>query len=388
MDNKKPSYISKKPENITIFPNQSNYVNNISAYIEEIREKAYIEEIREKIKNNFNTIKLGDTSTLFSSKKYIYKIDKKIKVINECEMYKYINQIPELKEITCFVYCDDKIIVLEKCGESIYDILQSNPYRLLEIPWLFEVLFQNIQLIHINGICHCDLHVGNILLKDGKNYFIDFAHSKYDSELLPKDFYLNCVNDYLLFIYTYFFNLLSSSFYSFEKRNQLRLLLFNIHLQLYDGSKIKKYILSLEIQQDVKHHFIILYNKIISEASKILGTNLFEMYKNEKVSILHLEPHLLEKLPRKNRYIGNSNNKLHEIVPRESRMRSVNNKSHNKMNRNNRKTAQDILRNYSFRTHLRKNLPNHLKNNSNKFLSSMNEFFLFEFILFQYILEI
>jgi len=376
MDNKKPSYISKKPENITIFPNQSNYVNNISAYIEEIREK---------FKNKFNTIKRGHTSTLFSSKKYIYKIDKKIKVINECEVYKYINQIPQLQEITCFVYCDDKIIVLEKCGESIYDILQSNPYRLLEIPWLFEVLFQNIQLFHINGICHCDLHVGNILLKDGKNYFIDFAHSKYDSELLPKDFYLNCVNDYLLFIYTYFFNLLSSPFYSFEKRNQLRLLLFNIHLQLYDGSKIKKYILSLEIPQDVKHHFIILYNKFISEASKILGTNLFEMYKNEKVSILHLEPHLLEKLPRKNRYIGNSNNKLSGTMSRESRMRLINNKSHN---RNNRKTSQNILRNYSFRTHLRQNLPNHLKNNSNKFLSSMNEFFLFEFILFQYILEL
>jgi tRNA A-37 threonylcarbamoyl transferase component Bud32 len=376
MDNKKPSYISKKPENITIFPNQSNYVNNISAYIEEIREK---------YKNTFNNKKRGDTSTLFSSKRYIYKTDKKIKVINECEVYKYINQIPQLQEITCFVYCDDKIIVLKKCGESIYDILQSNPYRLLEIPWLFEVLFQNIQLFHINGICHCDLHVGNILLKDGKNYFIDFAHSKYDSELLPKDFYLNCINDYLLFTYTYFFNLLSSPFYSFEKRNQLRLLLFNIHLQLHDGSKIKDYIISLRIPDDVLHHFIILYNNFISEASKILGKNLFEMYKHEKVSILHLEPQLLETLPRKNRYIGNSNNKLSGTMSRESRMLLINNKSHN---RNNRKTSQNILRNYSFRTHLRQNLPNHLKNNSNKFLSSMNEFFLFEFILFQYILEI
>jgi hypothetical protein len=112
------------------------------------------------------------------------------------------------------------------------------------------------------------------------------------------------------------------------------------------------------------------------------------MYKNEKVSILHLEPQLLEKLPRKNRYVGNSNNKLRGTVPRESRMRSVNNKSHNKINRNNQKTAQNILRNYSFRTHLRQNFPNHWKNNSNKFLSSINEFFLFEFILFQHILEL
>jgi hypothetical protein len=109
------------------------------------------------------------------------------------------------------------------------------------------------------------------------------------------------------------------------------------------------------------------------------------MYKHEKVSILHLEPQLLETLPRKNRYIGNSNNKLSGTMSRESRMLLINNKSHN---RNNRKTSQNILRNYSFRTHLRQNLPNHLKNNSNKFLSSMNEFFLFEFILFQSILEI
>lgn len=376
MDNKKASYISKKPTNITIFPNQSNYVNNISAYIEEIRKK---------FKNKFNTIKRGDTSTLFSSTKYIYKTNKKIKVINECEVYKYINQIPQLQEITCFVYCDDKIIVLEKCGESIYDILHTNPYQLLNIPWLFEVLFQNIQLFHRNGICHCDLHVGNILLKDERTYFIDFAHSKYESELLLKDFYLNCVNDYLLFIYTYFFNLLSSPFYSFEKRNQLRLLLFNIHLQLHNGSKIRDYILSLEIPDDVKHHFIILFNNFIKEVSKILGKNLFEIYKNEKVSILHLEPQLLETLPRKNRYIGNSNNKLSGTMSRESRMLLINNKSHN---RNNRKTAQNILRNYSFRTHLRQNLPNHLKNNSNKYLSSINEFFLFEFILFQHILEI
>jgi tRNA A-37 threonylcarbamoyl transferase component Bud32 len=281
--------------------------------------------------------------------------------------------------------CDDKIIVLEKCGESIYDILQLNPYQLLKIPWLFEVLFQNILLFHINGICHCDLHVGNILLKDGRTYFIDFAHSKYNSELSTKDFYLNCVNDYLLFTYTYFFNLLSSPFYSFEKRNQLRLLLFNIHLQLHKVSDIKTYIMILTIHEDIKFNFILLYNKFRIEYSKILGINLFDMYKNEKVSILHLEPQLLETLPRKNRYIGNSNNKISGIVPRELRMRSVNDKSHN---RNHRKTAQNILRNYSFRTHLRQNLPNHLNNNSDIFLSSMNEFFLFEFILFQYILEI
>jgi len=376
MDTKKLRYKTKKPSNIILFPNQSNNVNNISAYIEEIREK---------YKNEFNTKKRGDTSTLFSSKKYIYKTDKKIKVINECKMYKYINKIPELQEITCFVYCDDKMIILEKCGESLYDILQKNPYQLLEIPWLFEVLFQNIKLFHINFICHCDLHVGNILLKDGRTYFIDFAHSKYGIDLLSNDFYLNCINDYLLFTYTYFFNLLSSPFYLFEKRNQLRLLLFNIHLQLHNGSEIKKYILSLEIPEDVKHHFIILYNKFISEASHIFGTNLFDMYKNEKVSILHLEPQLLEELPRKNRYVGNTNNKIRETISRESRMRGVNDKSDN---RNNRKTANNILRNYSFRTHLRKNLPNHLKNNSNQFLSTMNEFFLFEFILFQYILEI
>ena len=378
MDTKKLRYTKKKPSNIILNTNQSNNVNNISAYIEEIREK---------FNNNFNQKKRGDTSTLFSSKKHIYKTDKKIKIKNECEMYKYIDKIHELREITCFVYCDDKIIILEKCGESLYDILQKNPYQLLEIPWLFEVLFQNILLFHRNGICHCDLHVGNILLKDGRTYFIDFAHSKYSSELSPNDFYLNCINDYLLFTYTYFFNLLSSPFYSFEKRNQLRLLLFNIHLQLHDGSKIKKYILSLEIHEYVKHHFIILYNTFIKELSKILGTNLFDMYKNEKVSILHLEPHLLETLPRKNRYIGNSNNKLRGTISRESRMRLVNDKSH-KMNSNNRKTAQNILRNYSFRTHLRQNFPNHLKNNSNKFLSSINEFFLFEFILFQHILEL
>lgn len=243
-------------------------------------------------------------------------------------------------------------------------------------------------MFHINGICHCDLHVGNILLKDGRTYFIDFAHSKYDSELLPKDFYLNCINDYLLFTYTYFFNLLSSPFYSFEKRNKLRLLLFNIHLQLHDGLKIRDYILSLGIPDYVNQHFIILYNKFIKEASKILVKNLFEIYKNEKVSILHLEPQLLETLPRKNRYIGNSNNKLSGTMSRESRMLLINNKFHNRNNRNNRKTSQNIFQNYSFRTHLRQNLPNHLKNNSNKFLSSMNEFFLFEFILFQYILEI
>ena len=376
MDNKKASYISKKPPNVILFSNQSNNVNNISAYIKEIRKK---------YKNTFNNKKRGDTSTLFLSKRYIYKTDKKIKVINECEIYKYINKIPELREITCFVYCDDKIIVLEKCGESLYDILQKNPYQLLEIPWLFEVLFQNIKLFHINGICHCDLHVGNILLKDGRTYFIDFAHSKRLDEITIEEYYLNCIHDYLLFTYTYFFNLLSSPFYSFEKRNKLRLLLFNIHLQLYNVSDIKTYIMNLTIHEDIIFNFILLYNKFRIEYSKIFGTNLFDMYKNEKVSILHLEPQLLETLPRKNRYFGNSENKRSNIVPRESQMRSVNDKSHN---RNNRKTAQNILRIYSFRTHLQQNLLNRLKNNSNIFLSSINEFFLFEFILFQYILEI
>ena len=381
MDNKKQhSYTNKKPPNVIVDINSSNNVNNISAYIEEIREK---------FENTFNNKKRGDTSTLFSSKKYIYKTDKKIKVINECEMYQYINKIPELREITCFVYCDDKIIVLEKCGVSLYDILKTNPYRLLEIPWLFEVLFQNIELFHINDICHCDLHIGNILLKGEQMYFIDFAYSKFRKELPDNVFYLNCIHDYLLFTYTYFFNLLNSHFYSFEKRNELRLLLLHIHLQLHNGSDIKKYILLLQIPEDIQYKFIMLYNIFVKEASKIFGKNLFNIYKNEKVSILHLEPQLLETFPRKNRYIGNSENTSRKIVPRESRMqlvKSVDDKSQN--NRNNRKTAQNILRNYSFRTNLRQNLPNHLKNNSNKFLSSINEFFLFEFILFQHILEL
>jgi len=122
MDNKKQSYRNKKPSNIDIDTNQSNNVNNISAYIEVIREK---------FKNTFNNETHGDTSTLYASKKYIYKTNKKNKIRSECEMYQFITQIPELKEITCFVYCDDKIIVLEKCGESLYDILQSNSHWLL-----------------------------------------------------------------------------------------------------------------------------------------------------------------------------------------------------------------------------------------------------------------
>ena len=373
MDNKKQYYRNKKPSNIDVDINSSNNVNNISAYIEVIREK-------------FNKIKRGNTSTLYASKKYIYKTNKKNKIRSECEMYQYINQIPELKEITCFVYCDDKIIVLEKCGESLYDILQSNSHWLLQIPWLFEVLFQNILLFHTNEICHCDLHVGNILLKGERMYFIDFTHSKLRGEISAITFYSNCIYDYLLFIYTYFFNLLSSPFYSFEKRNELRLLLLYIHLNLHDGSYIKKYISSLPISEDMKYNFIILYNKFIQEASTIFGNKLFNIYKNEKVSILHLEPQLLETVQRKNRYIDNIGNTSMKFVPREVRMQSVNNKSQNKNNRT--KTSKNILKNYEFRTSLQRNLPNQSNNNSYKFLSNINEFFLFEFILFQYILEL
>ena len=138
MENKKLSYKKKRPSIVKVDINTSNNVNNISAYVEEIREK---------FKNKIIEKKRGNTSTLYASKKYIYKTNKKNKIRSECEMYQYIDQIPELKEITCFVHCDDKIIVLEKCGESLYDILQSNSHWLLQIPWLFEVLFQNILLL-------------------------------------------------------------------------------------------------------------------------------------------------------------------------------------------------------------------------------------------------
>ena len=67
-------------------------------------------------------------------------------------------------------------------------------------------------------------------------------------------------------------------------------------------------------------------------------------------------------------------------------MQSVNNKSQNKNNRT--KTSKNILKNYEFRTSLQQNLPNQSNNNSNQFLSNINEFFLFEFILFQYIFEL
>lgn len=69
--------------------------------------------------------------------------------------------------------------LMEKCDCNLYDYLENNPFRddqlILQV---IEELLHGMKEVHEVGIIHRDLHLGNILIKDGHVVLSDFGLSK------------------------------------------------------------------------------------------------------------------------------------------------------------------------------------------------------------------
>ena len=68
---------------------------------------------------------------------------------------------------------------MEKCDCNVYDYLQNNPFKDDKlILQLIEELLLGMKDVHEAGIIHRDLHLGNILIKEGHVVLSDFGLSK------------------------------------------------------------------------------------------------------------------------------------------------------------------------------------------------------------------
>ena len=69
--------------------------------------------------------------------------------------------------------------LMEKCDCNVYDYLENNPFKddklILQV---IEELLLGMKDVHEAGIIHRDLHLGNILIKEGHVVLSDFGLSK------------------------------------------------------------------------------------------------------------------------------------------------------------------------------------------------------------------
>ena len=97
--------------------------------------------------------------------------------------YEYENMLRLAKSpyvLKVFNYDEnDDSYLMEKCDCNVYDYLENNPFKddklILQI---VEELLLGMKDVHEAGIIHRDLHLGNVLIKEGHVVLSDFGLSK------------------------------------------------------------------------------------------------------------------------------------------------------------------------------------------------------------------
>lgn len=101
-------------------------------------------------------------------KRFKYEYENMVKLVQSPYVLKVFNYIE-----------DEDSYLMEKCDCDIFDYLENNPFvtddRLLD---LINELLLGMKDVHDAGIIHRDLHLGNILMKDGHIILSDFGLSK------------------------------------------------------------------------------------------------------------------------------------------------------------------------------------------------------------------
>lgn len=154
--------------------------------------KRYGLELEEKsgvlqIKNEYKVAE-GSYCDIYVFNENIYKKQLKSKYRNQETWmkrfkYEYENMVKLVQSpyvLKVFNYTEDEdSYLMEKCDCNIFDYLNNNPFvtddMLLN---LINELLLGMKDVHDAGIIHRDLHLGNILIKDGHVVLSDFGLSK------------------------------------------------------------------------------------------------------------------------------------------------------------------------------------------------------------------
>ena len=136
----------------------------------------------------------GAEATIFLDRKKIVKerfrkgyripeIDEKLRkgrTRREAKLLEKLNslQISAPKLVEC---SEDKIIMEYIDGKRLRDVLKKQNYAKI-----CKLVGEQVALLHNNGIIHGDLTTSNMILKQGKIFFIDFGLSFYSEKVEDK----------------------------------------------------------------------------------------------------------------------------------------------------------------------------------------------------------
>ena len=206
--------IKRREERKKTQPNQKKI--NIKVKIPESVEEEYNtnklnefnnKQYEKKPKNNTsgsmsNILVSPDRTQLFKQLKTGYKKYHS----NECKVYNLLKQelsTESIDDLICFIQCYKNGILLRYGGISLYQMIKDKKVPNKE--W-FIILFDKINLIHLVGVAHNDLHCKNIV-GDGErkeiSFLIDFGLAKICDTDIDVD-----TGDFLEFIESFFFKFL------------------------------------------------------------------------------------------------------------------------------------------------------------------------------------
>lgn len=175
---------------------------NASSYRKEMKEtivdksKSFLKRFGLEIKEDAGVIQIKNEYKLFEGSycdillfnEQIYKKQLKEKyraeeVWKKRFKYEYENMLRLAKSpyvLKVFNYdADSDSYLMEKCDCNVFDYLEKNPFKddtlILRV---IEELLLGMKDVHEAGIIHRDLHLGNILIKEGHVVLSDFGLSK------------------------------------------------------------------------------------------------------------------------------------------------------------------------------------------------------------------
>lgn len=169
-----------KSSNDKIISKATSFLNR---YGLEIEEKSGILQIKNDYKissGSYCDIYVFNDQILKKQLKDIYRAepDWKKRFRYEYENMLKLSQSAYVLKVFSYSENEDSYL-MEKCDCNIYEYLNGNPFvtdkLLLEV--IHEILL-GMKDVHDSGIIHRDLHLGNILVKDGHIILSDFGLSK------------------------------------------------------------------------------------------------------------------------------------------------------------------------------------------------------------------
>ena len=117
-----------------------------------------------------------------SGKEYAFKIMSKGKVEderirNEIAIQSKLDNLHIMKIIDSSEDTDNFYIVMELCGENLYDYTKNKDLKYPEIANIFVQVVEAVKYLHMNGVYHRDIKLENVVKCGSTWKLIDFGNS-------------------------------------------------------------------------------------------------------------------------------------------------------------------------------------------------------------------